>query len=131
LVRLLQKSESVADANVGARVVEAPLVQLGKVFATSTDDYGVELHHHDLLDSRVAQHFPKSETIAASFDQDTTGVWMVEKRSDAEGLVIHELVVGKDLNQAVQEESNPVTGNASYDDFLIVGSLTKYPLLDA
>lgn len=131
LVRTFEIGERVAHVDVGARIVEAALVKLPEVTLARVEDDGVELHHHDLLDARVAQHLAQGEAVAATFDQDAARRRMIEQRREGERFVVDELVVGEELDEAVEKEADSVARDASDGYFLEVGAVTKYPLFDA
>ena len=80
------------------------------MLAAEIDHAAIDLAQRRLLDLRVLQHLAQHAAVAAADDQRLLRLSMSEQRHMRHHLVIDELVLGGDLDDAVKHHHPPKVG---------------------
>jgi len=92
-----------------------------EVLLGDADDFGVYLHHGDLLDRGVLEHFFGRSAVAATDDEHALGSGVRGGRRVDEVLVIDELITFGCHVEAVQPEQLAVVRRVVDRELLVLG----------
>src|SRR5262245_9299784 len=122
LLALLQIGARVLVPELGARVVERALVQLGQVRLAKLDHLAVDVHHDGTRDRGVSKNLPEGGAFTAADHQGALGSRLRGQEAGMDQcLVIDELVALARLNASIENQDFTVAGSLKYLDVLKLG----------
>src|SRR4029079_15373532 len=121
LIGLGHEFGAVSDDDPGARVVIGAGRHLREMLAAEIDDAAIDLAQRRLLYLGMLQHLPQHGAVAAADDQRLFRLAVSEQRHVAHHLVIDELVLGGELDDAVEHHHPTKVGVLEDDQSLMLG----------